>query len=180
MKDDNSLVQRVLEGDSVVFREIVERHQTRIFYLGLKFFRNSEDAEDFAQEVFLRAYQKLNTFSGKVPFYSWLYRLAYNLAINQYHVNRKRLLEVAIVEPAPGNNPTPETSFLEKEFIEKVRGVLRKLPQMYHIVLKMHFFEGLSYPQISKIINVPVNTIKSYIFRAKKIIKERLIPYTKE
>ena len=77
-------------------------------------------------------------------------------------------------------NPSPEVKVLEKEFMQRVKAILKKLPEAYNIVLKMHFFDGLSYPEISEVIDIPVNTIKSHIFRAKKIIKQKLALYTKE
>ena len=172
--DDNALVVRVLQGDVQAYRRIVERHQGRIFCLGLRFLRSEQDAEDFAQDVFLRAYEKLPLFQGKVPFVAWLYRLAFNLAVNQYHVRRRELARVEIAaepaDPAAG----PEAGLLRGETIERVRSALRKIPEVYKIVVKMHFFDGLSYPEISRILRIPVNTIKSHIFRAKAMLRRRL------
>ncbi len=172
--DDNALVVRVLQGDVQAYRRIVERHQGRIFYLGLRFLRSEQDAEDFAQDVFLRAYEKLPLFQGKVPFAAWLYRLAFNLAVNQYHVRRRELarrdVEAQAVDPAAG----PEAGLVRGEMIERVRAALRKIPEVHKVVIKMHFFDGLSYPEISRIMKIPVNTIKSHIFRAKALIRRRL------
>ncbi len=174
---DNALVERVLGGDVEAYRSIVDRHQTRVFYLGLKFFHNRHDAEDFAQEVFLKAFEKLHTFQGKVPFASWLHKVAYNLAINHYHQRRRSRVEVPI--PAEPRDPSldPESRVLRNELMEKVRRALRKIPDMYKQVIRMHFFEGLSYLEISRILSVPVNTIKSHVFRAKQLLRIRLGVY---
>ncbi len=172
--DDNALVQEVVAGDTEAFRPLVERHQGRIYYLGLKFFRRREDAEDFAQEVFVRAFERLGSFHGEVPFSAWLYRLAYNLAVNQYHASRRRLVEVSVEEPAAETTVTPETLYLKGESVHWLRGVLRELPEAYNAVVKMHYFDGLTYPQISRILEIPVNTIKSHIFRAKALIRRKL------
>jgi len=83
--DDNELVRRVLDGDLAAYRTIVERHQGRLFYIGLKFLHSNEDAEDFAQEAFLRAYERLGSYRGSGSFSAWLYRVAFNLAVNRYH-----------------------------------------------------------------------------------------------
>ena len=179
-RDDNALVSRVLDGDLEAYRTIVERHQARIFYLGLKFFHNPEDSEDFAQEVFLRSFEKLKTFGGNVPFSAWLYRIAFNLAVNQYHFNRRRFLEADVDVQIANNNHSPESKVLEEEFKERVRDVLKELPDIYNAVLKMHYFDDLSYPEISEVTEIPVNTIKSHIFRAKRIIKDKLAQYVRE
>jgi len=172
--DDNSLVVKVLQGDAQSYRRIVERHQGRVFYLGLRFFHSEHDAEDFAQEVFLRAYEKLSLFQGQVPFAAWLYRIAFNLAVNRYHVHTRERAEVhAEIEPAD-TSPGPEAGLLRAETIERVRAALRKIPEAYKVVVKMHFFDGLSYPEISRILRTPVNTIKSHIFRAKQLLRRRL------
>ena len=171
--EDNVLVARVLSGDHNVFRWIVDRHQGRIFYLGLRFLRNLQDAEDFAQEVFIRAYRKLESFSGKVPFGAWLYRLAFNLAINDYHVSRRRLAEVDYQElPLSDPGLSPEAELLATETRDVVKEALKSLPDAYKIVIRMHFFDGLSYPEISRATGLPVNTIKSHVFRAKRLIRK--------
>lgn len=162
------------------FRHIVERHQARIFYLGLKFMRRPEDAEDFAQEVFLRAYSKLGGFQGAVPFSAWLYRIAFNLAVNRYHLKKRSFLEVHGAELQPDPAMSPEQRVLREELAEWVRKALAKIPETYHVLIKMHFFDGLSYPEISKALEIPVNTIKSYIFRAKELIRQMLKAREKE
>ena len=173
--DDNVLVARVLSGDRNSFRSIVDRHQGRVFYLGLRFLRNLQDAEDFAQEVFIRAYRKLESFSGKVPFGAWLYRLAFNLAVNDYHVSRRRLAEVDY-QGLPLSDPSlsPEAELVATETRGVVKDALKTLPDAYKIVIRMHFFDGLSYPEISRATGLPVNTIKSHVFRAKRLIRKQL------
>ena len=173
--DDNELVLRVTAGDQDAFRLIVERHQTRIFYLGLQFLRSMEDAQDYAQEVFLRAYRKIDSFRGEVPFAAWLYRLAFNLAVNGYHVSRRRLAEASSDDVLiPAREPSPEARLLEAETAEEVRRVLARLPEAYNIVIRMHYFDGMSYPEISRATGLPVNTIKSHVFRAKRILRKHL------
>lgn len=162
------------------YRFIVERHQARIFYLGLKFLHRPEDAEDFAQEVFLRAYARLESFQGAVPFSAWLYRIAFNLAVNRYHLKKRAFLEVHTAELQPDPGFSPEQRALREELAEWVRKALTKIPETYHVLIKMHFFDGLSYPEISKALRIPVNTIKSYIFRAKELIRRMLAGGEKE
>jgi RNA polymerase sigma-70 factor (ECF subfamily) len=171
------LVQWILDGQIDAYREIVARHQARVFYLGLKFFHNRHDAEDFAQEVFLKTFEKLRTFKAEVPFASWLNRIAYNMAVNQYHKRKRAHVEVALPCEPPDTSLSPETRVLRRELKEKVRKVLKKIPDIYKPVIKLHFFEGLSYPEISKALSIPVNTIKSYVFRTKQLLRSRLGSY---
>ncbi|UCF99191.1 MAG: RNA polymerase sigma factor [Spirochaetaceae bacterium] len=174
---DNELVGRILGGDIDAYREIVARHQARIFYMGLKFFHNRHDAEDFAQEVFLKTFEKLKTFRAEVPFGSWLNKIAYNMAVNQYHKRKRAHVEVAM--PCEPRDPSlsPETRVLRSELRERVSKVLKKIPDIYKPVITLHFFEGLSYPEISRALSIPVNTIKSYVFRAKQLLRIRLGTY---
>ena len=172
--DDAELVRRVLSGDVQQYRTIVERHQGRILFMGLKFLHRLEDAEDFTQEVFLRAFEKLSLYSGKGPFAAWLYRLAYHVAVNTHHGARQTFLEEIDEQSLPGNLPSAEDALASRESTESVGRALKGLPARYSLVVRMHYFDGLSYPEIADILDVPVNTIKSYIFRAKEVIRSRL------
>jgi len=174
---DNLLVEKILQGDIESYRTIVTRHQARIFYLGLRFFHNRHDAEDFAQEVFLKTYEKLKSFQGEVPFAYWLNKIAYNTAVNHYHKLQRGRAEITMSTEPRDHSPSPEIRALRNELIDKVRNVLKRIPGIYRQVVKMHFFEGLSYPEISRIMSIPVNTIKSHIFRAKQILRSRLGVY---
>lgn len=176
---DNELVARVLKGEIEAFRGLVERHQSRVFYLGLRFFRKPEEAEDFAQDVFVRAYERLRSFSGQVPFSAWLYRVAFNLAVNRYHVQKREIIP-APVEGVTDAAAGPEGEALKGELTEVVREKLVELPRIYQLVLKMRFFEGYHYRGMARALQVPVNTVKSYVHRAKAILRGKLQGYLKE
>ena len=178
---DNELVRLVLKGDTAAYRGLVERHQSRVFYLGLRFLRTPEEAEDFAQDVFVRSYERLRSFSGKVPFSAWLYRVAFNLAVNRYHVKRRAVKHVpvegiAVADPASD----PEREVLNDELASALREKLAELPRVYQLVLKMRFFEGFPYQGMARALNVPVNTVKSYVHRAKGILRQKLQGYLEE
>jgi RNA polymerase sigma-70 factor (ECF subfamily) len=172
--EDNILVERVLGGDTEAYRVLVERHQARIFYLGLKFFHNQEEAEDFSQDLFLRVFEKLASFRGRVPFSAWLYRIAFNLAVNRYHLNRRKLAELDLDIQIPDRGSSPVDELEKEELKQGVREVLAGLPDIYNLAVRMHYFDGLSYPQISRATGIPVGTLKSHVFRAKKLIRRGL------
>ena len=173
---DDALVKRVLSGDREAYRGIVDRHRARIYYLGLKFFHSPENAEDFAQEVFLRSYEKLSTFRGRSPFSAWLYRLAYNLAVNHYHLARRRLA-ATVPEEIEDTSETPEARFVKKEERQRIIGMMRDLPDVYNVVLKMHYYDGLTYEEISRSMGIPINTVKSHVHRAKKILARKMVSH---
>lgn len=198
--DEAALVREILQGNTEAFRIIVERHQTRVFYLGLKFLKDREEAEDFAQEVFLRAFERLDTYKGEGAFAGWLYRIAFNLASSKYRASRRFLTESwdderdSPAEEQPRNPELPapysvlpaslegtgthigevEHKVIHAESIDEVNQALKKIPGLYAILVKMHFYDGLSYPEISEILSMPINTIKSYIHRAKQSIRKLL------
>jgi RNA polymerase sigma-70 factor (ECF subfamily) len=172
--DDNVLVKKVLAGNAEAYRMLVERHQARIYYLGLKFFHNPEEAEDFSQDLFLRAFEKLKSFKDRVPFSAWLYRVAFNLAVSRYHVNRRRLAERDLDIQIPDRRVSLEGYFEKEELRREIQRILAALPDIYNLAVRMHYFDGLSYPEISRATGIPVGTLKSHIFRAKKLIRRAL------
>ena len=180
-QDDNILVQRVNHGESEAFRGIVEKHQKNIFYLGLKFFHNQADAEDFAQDVFLKVFEKLRSFKGMVPFKGWLYKIAFNLAVNKYNLDKRKYLLLQDVSDTQieenilvDRGESIETELIKKEAKKEIQEILKGLPDVYNIIIKMHYYDGLKLKEIMEITDIPLNTIKSYIFRAKKYIKNKL------
>lgn len=177
---DNELVQRVLKGDVQAFQGLVERHQSRVFYLGLRFLRNPEEAEDFAQDVFVRAYERLRSFSGQVPFSAWLYRVAFNLAVNRYHVRQRKPKQVPMEGAGLTGGTGPEGQVLDEEMTKVLKEKLEELPKIYQLVLKMRFFEGFAYSGMARALRVPVNTAKSYVHRAKGILRTKLRSYLEE
>ncbi|WP_318664320.1 RNA polymerase sigma factor [Treponema sp.] len=148
-------------------------YKKRVMALGMSFFRNSSDTEDFVQEVFLKAYTKLETFRGESMFSTWLTRIAYNTALNS--INRRNeyvpLSDDSLLEDP---SDTPEEAQIRRITAEAIREAVTELPEQYGICLDMYFFYDISHAEISKITGLPVNTIKSHIFRAKKILKDKL------
>ncbi|MBN1411982.1 MAG: RNA polymerase sigma factor [Spirochaetales bacterium] len=168
-RNDNDLVKSVKRGDIEAFGTLVERHQSRLFFLGIKFFHNQEDAEDFAQEVFLKVFEKLTMFSGKVPFGAWLYKIAFNHAVNKYHV--AKTLALAEQElPEDKEESVVIDDWDREQLKEEVNLALTELTDLSNIIIRMHFYDGLGYAEISDIMDIPVNTIKSHVHRAKKLI----------
>ena len=178
LQDDIILVQKILSGETETFRQVIERHQAGIYYLGLKFLHNHEAAEDFTQEVFMKAFTKIRSYQRKAPLGAWLYKLAFNHAVNRAKVNQRRLLAELplppeVLETVEGTGDL-EATLLRTELQQAIRSILDGLPDIYNLMIRMHFYDHLGYRDISDIMDIPVNTIKSHIFRAKKMIRSRL------
>ena len=173
-KRDSKLVREVLSGDSSAFAELMSLYKKRVESLGMSFFKNAADAEDFAQDVFLKAYTKLDSFRGESLFSTWLTRMAYNTAINS--VNRRaEYVSIADENLLPDNGLTPEEKELRLLTMETVRESLKELPEKYKIVLDLYSFYDNSYAEISEITALAENTVKSHIFRAKKLLRNKII-----
>ncbi|MDR1105324.1 MAG: sigma-70 family RNA polymerase sigma factor [Treponema sp.] len=169
--DEEIIVAGVLRGEKDLFRLLVKRHEKAVFRMGISFFRNSEDAADFAQDVFLKAFRSLARFEGRSRFSTWLYRIAYNTAVNTF--SRKREYLSLAEEPGNGGDD-PEQKLIREAARLAVLGAVQDLPERYRICVDMFFFYDRSYQEIEAITGIPVNTIKSHVFRAKKLLRERL------
>ena len=172
--DEDLIICRLVKnGNTEAFRLLIEKYQTKIFSLGFSFFKNSDDAEDFVQDVMVKAYIKLNTFKAKSKFSAWLISIAYNTAINS---SKKKRDYTSLAEnyDCASMTKTPEQQYIEKEMVKAVKEAVSFLPENYRVCIDLYFFYDMPYAEISEITKLPINTIKSNVFRAKKILKEKL------
>lgn len=171
---DYEVCKAVLNGNTQAFAVLAAQYQKRVYMLGLSFFDNTDDCEDFVQDVMLKAYSALETFRAEAPFATWLMRIAYNTAINSAKKRRNyaSLVDNDIEIEYRGDNP--EEKHLNECIILSVREAVNSLPDNYRICIDLYFFYDMSYTDIAAVTELPLNTIKSYIFRAKKILREYL------
>ena len=171
---DFSLIKRILAGDDDSFARLMTYYKTKVFIFGKSFFKNETDAEDFVQEVFIKVYTHLHSFKGKSQFSTWLMRIAYTTAINS--VNRRKeylpLSDELII--ADQMNISPEEQQIRKITKLAIKEAINELPEKYAICIDMYFSYDIPYAEISEMTGYPLNTIKSHIFRAKKILKDKL------
>jgi RNA polymerase sigma-70 factor (ECF subfamily) len=173
--DDQLIVSQVINGQKDLFRLLVRRYERAVYGMGLSFFRNTEDASDFVQEVFLKVYRSLSRFEGRSRFSTWLYKIAYNTAVNG--VNRRKEYYSLADEDADkltNDCDTPERVLLRNAARDAIQAALKELPERFRICVDLFFFYDRSYQEIEAITGFPVNTIKSHVFRAKKLLRERL------
>ena len=145
----------------------------------MSFFKNETDTDDFMQEVFLKVYTNLSRFRGDSAFSTWLTSIAYNTAVNAKN-RRKEYLPISDEENIEDKSLTPEKNEIRKLTVLAVREAVKDLPEKFAICVELYFFYDNSHAEISEITGLPINTIKSHIFRAKKILREKLRGFYEE
>lgn len=182
---DKALVLRVQAGDKTAFDVLVKKYQQKIMNLVSRYIKDNAEVMDVTQEAFIKAYRALPNFRCESAFYTWLYRIAINTAKN-YLVARSRRppnsdIDAADAEQygiAPGlkENASPERLLLTEELRQIVFNVIEELPEDLRSAITLRELEGLSYEQIAEILNCPVGTVRSRIFRAREAIDDRVKP----
>jgi RNA polymerase sigma-70 factor (ECF subfamily) len=182
---DSELVRRVQDGDRKAFDLLVLKYQHRIVKLVSRYVREPSEALDVTQETFLKAYRALPNFRGDSAFYTWIYRIAINTAKNHLVALSRRPNEVDI-ENADGEPigldelqkslETPEHLLLTDEIRETILEAMRRLPDDLREAITLREVDGLSYEEIAQVMECPIGTVRSRIFRAREAIDERLRP----
>jgi RNA polymerase sigma-70 factor, ECF subfamily len=170
--DDEKIIKMVLKGNVDLFRVIVERYQKKIYIIGMRFYKNTDDAYDFVQDVFIKVFDNLESFKGLSKFYYWLIKIAYNTGINSIKKSgiKGSLMEDVIVD----EENSPERVHLRKEVRESIRKAIEELPEKYRVCVELYFYYGLLFSEIEEMTGIPVNTIKSNMSRAKHILRNAL------
>ena len=183
---DQQLVERAQRGDKHAYELLVTKYQRRLARLISRFVRDAAEVEDVTQEAFIKAYRALPTFRGESAFYTWLYRIGINTAKN-YLLSLKRRAPTSTLfdtDEAEGFDEagalqevsTPENELMSKQVIEVVNSSLEQLPDDLRTALTLREIEGLSYEEIADVMNCPIGTVRSRIFRAREAIAENLRP----
>ena len=183
---DAQLVERVKRGDTRAFEMLVVKYQRRIERLIARMVRDVDLVQDIAQESFLRAYRALPRFRGDSAFYTWLYRIGINTAKNYLVAMGRRPRAVPEIEVEDAENfedgdelrtiATPETELMSKQVAQAVNDTVAALPEELRTAITLREIEGLSYEEIATMMNCPIGTVRSRIFRARETIAEKLKP----
>jgi len=171
-KEEIEIVDRVVQGEREVFRVLVERYQSDVIRLGMRFFRNREDALDFAQDVMVRTFRNLAGWRRQGRFRAWLMRLAYNHAVNMKRRGNEPM--ITYEDHYLDTNFNPERQMLQREAGTTLLEAMKSLPWRFALCLDLFFFFGMTYDDISRVTGFPVNTIKSHVFRAKSQLRSVL------
>ncbi len=186
MHADFALVQRAKAQDRAAFNEIVLRYKSKVYNYIFRQVGSASDAEDLTQETFVRAYLSINSFQSRASLNTWLFRIATNLCIDQGRKNQRtrsflappvREDEDSVDQDIPDSSFDPQILALNSELGVKLEAALRSLPEKLRTVILLYDVEGLSYDEISGILDCPLGTIKSRIFNARSALREKLAPY---
>lgn len=183
---DQLLVERAQRGEKHAFELLVAKYQRKLGRLLARFIRDPAEVEDVAQEAFIKAYRALPSFRGDSAFYTWLYRIGINTAKNHLVAIGRRAPTTTEFdsEEAEGFSDgeqlrdinTPESVLMSKEIATTVNSTMEALPEELRTAIQLREIEGLSYEEIATIMNCPIGTVRSRIFRAREAIAEKLRP----
>lgn len=176
-------IKQVLKGDQDAFAEIVEIYSNSIYQLGYRMLGNRHEAEDIAQEAFIRAYVNIKSFNQDLKFSTWLFRIATNLCIDRMRKKKPDYYLDAEVSGTDGltmysqlasNSPLPEMELESLELQESVQKEILKLPEKYRSVIVLKYIEELSLNEISEILDLPLGTVKTRIHRGREALRQQL------
>jgi len=183
---DLLLVERVQAGDQQAFGLLVEKYQRRLLRLVQRMVRDAAEAEDVTQEAFVKAYRALPNFRGESAFYTWLYRIGVNTAKNWLVANNRRMLTVSEITDADSegiedsvllrDEETPDRVLMSRQIGATVNAAMEALPPDLRTALSLREIDGLSYEEIAQVMDCPIGTVRSRIFRAREAVAARLRP----
>jgi len=165
------LIQACLRGDQSAFGELVERYEGTLYNAAYRITGSVEDATDATQAAFVNAFEKLDTFDCSHRFFSWIYRITLNQALNM--VNRRRP-EMSIAEDTPSLDRDPEAQFSEAETAQGLQQALMELDLQYRTVIVLKHLDGYSYREIGALLDIPEKTVKSRLFTGRRKLREIL------
>lgn len=173
--DERALVQRGRAGDPDAFARLVERHQTAIYNLMLRMTRDPQEAADLTQEAFIRAWRSLPGFRAEAKFSTWLYRIAYNVCLSRRVITKAPFAapDAADCVPIPEREEPPAV-LLRHERHAQIRAAIQRLSPPYRVVLDLYYYRECTYEEIAAILDLPLNTVKTHLRRAKAALKEQL------
>ena len=180
---DAALVARVQAGDKSAYDPLVIKYQHRVVQLANRFVKDPSEAQDIAQEAFVRAYRALERFKGDSAFYTWLHRIVINVALNHLvsRSYRAYLTKVDIEEAEHSPNAWqlrsmegPESLLINDEIVQNIQRTIDELPEPMRVAIMLREFEGKNYEDIAKALHCPVGTVRSRIFRAREAIDAQL------
>lgn len=183
---DQQLVERAQHGDKRAFELLVIKYQRKLARLLSRFIRDAAEVEDVSQEAFIKAYRALPSFRGDSAFYTWLYRIGINTAKNYLVSQGRRAPTITEYSPEDAENfedagelrdiNTPEHELMTKQIGQTVNSAMAALPEELRTAITLREIEGLSYEEIAEVMNCPIGTVRSRIFRARETIAEKLRP----
>ena len=173
--NDRHLIQACQEGDRTAFRTLFDTYKDQVHSIALNFCADQSMAQDITQEVFVKLFQTVDQFRHQASFTTWLYRIVVNTCLNEQR-RRKRFVPFisALRQPAPETQACPETNYKRRQMTQAVQSAVAALKADLRIPLLLRYMEGLSYAEISEVLDWPIGTVSSRLNRAHKILGKKL------
>jgi RNA polymerase sigma factor (sigma-70 family) len=178
---DEDIIRLVIEGDSELYSEIIDRYSSKVYSTAYSYTHSQEEAKDLVQEILIKTYNNLKSFKADSKFSTWLYRVAVNTCIDWSRKRKSKAVmtvmsfeDTDIFEIITTDAEGPEELLLRQENVEVVRNAVGDLPEIYKTVLILYYFEELQVQEICNILDIPRKTIETRLYRAKKILKSIL------
>lgn len=191
MHQEQERIEKIIAGDMRAFQALVEDYQRLVCHVVFRMVHNEEDREEICQDVFVKVYQNLSKFEQKSKLSTWIGRIAYNTCINYLKKKKVPLYEdlapaesgesgsgpnkESYLDRVPGGAKLADETVSDKEMYKFLHEEIAQLPVQYRAILTLYHMDDLSYQEIGEIMSLPDGTVKSYLFRARKLLKERII-----
>jgi RNA polymerase sigma factor (sigma-70 family) len=177
---DYELIQKCLAGRQEYFEDLVTRYKKLIYSVVYNMINDKEEVNDISQEVFIRIYKSLDRYNPEFKFSTWSVRIATNLCLDILRKKKVDSTPIEEIEDFSDRTDTPEAKYLEKEKSEKIRKAIAGLPEKYRTPIILFHQNGLSYEEMTRILNEPMTIIKNRLYRARLMLREALMPDRKE
>ncbi len=171
--DDGALVAEALAGRGDAFGTLVERYERAVYHLCLRTMRDAEEARDCAQEAFFKAFRSLRTFKPGAKFSTWIFSIAYHACCDRL-ARRKRFSDAEMpdyADPGPGPAHVAERA----DEAQALRSAIERLPEKYRTVITLYHLQGRQYEEIARVLDLPMGTVKTHLFRAKELLRKMLV-----
>lgn len=173
------MAQSILKGDYQKFDQIISKYENLVKSQVVRYTNSEEELEDLVQDIFIQVFESLSKYRGESSLSSWIYKIASNKIKMKFRKKTISASDFSEELNIGSKNSSPEVQIIESEFKSKISHFISKLPKSYSDVLKMYYFENMSYNEISEKLNIKLNTLKSNLLRAKEILKRSIENYEK-
>jgi len=179
MKDPQALVQKILSGEIDTFETLIKQYQRLVSHVVFRMIHNQQDREDICQEVFVKVYQNLGSFKFESKLSTWIARIAYNRCINYLEKKKTPLFDdlspaEESIETQSEDSVAPDIFTEHQDRSSRLQVEIDKLPVQFRTILTLYHLDEMKYHEIGEILELPEGTVKSYLFRARKILKQKL------
>lgn len=178
--EEKQLIKQIMDGDTRAFKTFIDTYKRLVAHMVFRMVANPSDREDLCQEVFVKAYQNVQYFQFQSKISTWLARIAYNSCVNYLQKKRLPLLEDSLSDESSLENlasswQDPYTEAAGTDIAHLLRQRIDALPPLYRAIVTLYHLDGMTYDEISNILDLPAGTVKSYLFRARRLLREKLL-----